>query len=265
MKSQADSLLHVAEGIRKDISLAYPALKGSLSKDFDRLALYCRTRGLAFFTLDLPNLDSLLIEGLETGRLALSGPISKWVSSKIRVPRLFSGLWLRVFDKNACLRQDADVNAIFFLRVLCTLGKKIAVECSVDRVKAAVGAYHDIERRLRPPTLDWGGDRLLDGYEDSRIRHLGDCAYQPRQVYDFLNQGALQEELFEVESYPLGEGMYRLLCQIQQVADLVSERIGIYDPIWYSTKSEMNSNGFGFRHGTGAVSERIPRTRRSEE
>jgi len=264
MKSQADSLLHVAEGIRKDILLSYPALKGSLSKDFDRLALYCRTRGLTFFTLDLPNLDSLLIEGLETGRLVLSGPISHRVSPNIRVPRLFSGLWLRVFDKNACLRQDADVNAIFFLRVITTLGKKIAVECSNSRTQSAVKAYHDIERRLRPPTLDWAGDGRLDDYEDSRYRHLGDCVYQPRKVIRFDSEGSLQEELFE-ENLTYDPGTYRLLEQVQRVADLFSDAIGPYDPLWYSTALESESNGIGFRHGTGAVAERIPRHRRTDE
>jgi hypothetical protein len=116
MKSQADSLLHVAENLLlRDYSLAYPALQDSLSKDFDRLALYCQTRGEALFTLDLPSLDPLLISGLETGRLELEGPLSKRVSKRTQVPRLFSGLWLRVFDKDACLKQEPDVSAIFFL------------------------------------------------------------------------------------------------------------------------------------------------------
>ncbi|DAD51980.1 TPA_asm: RNA-directed RNA polymerase [ssRNA phage Gerhypos.4_14] len=264
MKSQAECLLHVAEGIRKDISLAYPALQSSLSKDFDRLALYCRTRGLAFFTLDLPNLDSILIDGLEVGRLSLSGPVSRPVSGKVKVPRLFSGLWLRVFDKCACLRQDVDVNAVFFLRVLCNLGKKIAVECSNSRRQATVRAYHDIEWRLRPPTLNWAGDGRLDDYEDSRCRHLGDYSYQPREVLGLFTGGALQEEL-PIEEKKEDLGLYRLLDQVQRVADLFSESFGIYDPLWYSTNLESSSMGIGFRHGTGAVSERIPRTRRTEE
>lgn len=43
MKSQVNALLYVTEGILTDVSLAYPELKDSLSKDFDRLTLYCRT------------------------------------------------------------------------------------------------------------------------------------------------------------------------------------------------------------------------------
>jgi len=264
MKSQADALLHVAEGICKDILLTYPALEGCLSKDFDRLALYCRTRGLKFFTLDLPNLDTLLLEGLEVGRLVLHGPVSRQVSSKIRVPKLFRGLWLRVFDNSACLRQDVDVNAIFFLRVLCTLGKKIAVECSERRVKAAVRAYHDIEWRLRSPTLDWAGNGFLDDYESSRYRHLGDSVYQPIQVPGFLPEVSSQEEL-QLEDRVPDMGTYRLLDQVQRVADLISDDLGIYDPIWFSTEREMNSRGIGFRHGTGAVAERILPHRRSDE
>jgi hypothetical protein len=133
MKSQVNALLHVLQGIREDIRAAYPDLKG-LDLDLERIALTCQTRGLGMFTLDLPHLDSLLLRGLEDGRLTLEGPLSTAVSKSTKVPRLFSGLWLRVFDKESCLRQDVDVTSIFFLRQLCCLGKKIEVECSPDRI-----------------------------------------------------------------------------------------------------------------------------------
>jgi hypothetical protein len=265
MKSQADSLLHVAKGICKDILLAYPALQRGLSKDFDRLSLYCRTRGLTFFTLDLPNLDALLTEGLETGRLCLGGPVSRQVSSKVKVPRLFSGLWLRIFDKSACLRQDVDVNAIFFLRTLCVLGKKIAVDCSNDRLLSAVRAYHDIERRLRPPTLDWAGNGRLDDFENSRYRHLGDSFYQPGQIPIWSFGRAVSQETLFLDPRNFDEGLSRLLDQVQRVADILVQRFEIYDPIWYSFQMESESRGVGFRHGTGAVSDRIPRHRRSDD
>lgn len=152
MKSQVNALLHVMQGLLTDVRAACPDLKG-LDLDFERIALTCQTRGLGFFTLDLPHLDSLLLKGLECGRLTLEGPLSHAVSKRVRVPRLFSGLWLRVFDKESCLRPEADITSIFFLRQLCCLGKKVEVECSPDRIEQSARNFHDVERKLRRPTL----------------------------------------------------------------------------------------------------------------
>lgn len=163
MKSQVNALLHVVKGIIADISLTYPDLKESLSKDIRRITLLSRCRGLGLFTLDLPSLDALLKQGLEDGRLCLSGPLSRRVSKRIHVPILFSGLWLRIFDNSGRLRLDVDVvNPVFFLTQLLVIGKKMQGDCSLDRQQAAMRNYHDIERHLRPPSFDWDGDRLTD-------------------------------------------------------------------------------------------------------
>lgn len=167
MKSQVAGILHVLQGVRKDVLAAYPALEDDLSKDFERIARNAETRGLGLFTLDLPHLESLLLRGLESGSLVLEGPLTNAVSKRIRVPRLFSGLWLLVFSADACLRQDVDVTALFFLRQLLVTGKKIEVECTPDRTSAVAGAYHDIERKLRSPSLGWACDSLDDsGFPD---------------------------------------------------------------------------------------------------
>ena len=160
MKSQVNALLHVVSGICEDVWRTYPELKGSILKDLGRLSLYCQSRGLGVFTLDLPHLESLLLEAFETGRLRIEGPFSRVVSSKTKVPRLFSGLWLRIFDKDSCLKHEVDVNALFFLRQLLVIGKRIEVPCSDDRITAKVGEYHDIERSLRKPSFTWECDEF---------------------------------------------------------------------------------------------------------
>lgn len=245
MKSQVSALLHVTRGILADVQAAYPALRG-LDLDFERLALQCQTRDLSVFTLDLPHLDSLLIRGLDSGRLVLEGPFSRRVSKRIKVPRLFRGLWLRVFDMDACLKQDADVTSIFFLRQLCRLGKNLEVECSADRIKAAVENYYDIERRLRRPTLRWDSDRL-NLAEDLDNCQLGDCLDSP------ICEGDLFPEE-EKDTEALGSA--RLLSQIQSVADLIVGSWPRLDPLTYSGDLERDGRGIGFKHGLGAVAEK---------
>jgi len=168
MKSQVNALLQLLRGVHKDIIATYPELRGDLEKDIERITLLSQTRGLGLFGLDLPHLGAQLRLGLETGRLVLEGPLSKRVSKRIQVPRLYAGLWLRVFGYDSCLKPEVDVNALFFLIQVLNLGKSVEVPCSYDRVQATVGAYYDIESSLRKPTLKWEADDLgLQGGQSS--------------------------------------------------------------------------------------------------
>jgi hypothetical protein len=258
MKSQTSALLHVMQGIRKDIQASYPAMKG-LGLDFERLALYCQTRGIGVFTLDLPVLDALLLQGLETGRLVLNGPFTRTVSKRVKVPRLFSGLWLRVFDRDACLRQDVDVSAIFFLRQLCCLGKKLAMECSPLRIQSAVENYHVIEQRLRNPSLGWDYDTLGE-CQHSADRHLGDHLRVTR-VHDLFWTAQMRAESGRVSEILRDK---RLLDQCQQVADLIAGSFSFFEPVTYSESLDRVGRGIGFKHGLGAVSERYKNWEKSE-
>jgi len=253
MQSQVNALLHVWSGLRKDVQTAYPALLG-LDLDQERLALQCRTRDLTVFTLDLPNLDSLLLQGLETGRLQLSGPLSRRVSKRVKVPRFLSGLWLRVFDTNGCLKQDVDVNALFFLRQMTRLGKNIKVECSSGRIAAALENYHGIERGLRAPTLKWDSDILECEYRRGFALDLSECGpshLQGDSLFPETPQGAKGFETIQEE------GTTRLLDQVQQVADLIIGSFDVFDPVFFSEMQEMNGKGVGFKHGPGAVAEKL--------
>ena len=341
MKSQVNALLHViTNGIFKDIIVAYPALEEGLLKDMGRLALYCQHRGIGFFTLDLPNLKALLLEGLEVGRLRLEGPLSRAVSREVRVPRLFAGLWLRVFDRNAYLKHEVDVTALAFLRMLLEFGSKIELECTQDRKSSVMGAYYDVESKLRKPTLGWTNDDLglaqagrpfgrsdlgtsNDWYPDgcgssnesihareprwwdlhsgiyhscgshSDYSHLFDgptiYSWEPlgdgesgasrrrytRPMHVHLVQALDGSSDLRQSSLPLfreeieGEDRLRLLedqrllRQIQDVADLIVDSFSEYDPIDYSAKQDVFNYGIGFKHGPGAVAEKLKRWEKS--
>nr|UJQ85142.1 MAG: hypothetical protein 3 [Leviviridae sp.] len=259
MKSQVNALLHVLQGVSNDVLAAYPDLKG-VDLDIERIALNCQTRGLGTFTLDLPHLDSLLLRGLETGRLVLEGPLSTAVSKKTQVPRLFSGLWLRVFDKGSCLRQDADVTAIFMLRQLCCLGKRIVVECSPDRIQQSVENFHHVERALRRPTLQWDDDKLDIEHRQYSL-HLGDCIVDSSASLPLYQN--LREEEQEKEASKRNEDRY-LLERCQQVADLVLSTFESFDSVRYSGELESLSLGTGLKHGKGAVAERLHQSEKSD-
>lgn len=314
MKSQVNSLLLVMQGLCKDVQASYPALKDGLSKDMDRLRLYCQTRALALFTLDLPSLESCLLHGLESGRLDLEGPLSRKVSKDTKVPRLFSGLWLRVFDKSACLRQEVDVNALMFLRQLLVIGKRIETDCTYDRLIAKVGEYHDIERSLRKPSFTWEcdyfrprecddspngglstGDLCLNGSdhgdhylplgivseETTELKDADHHSYRGDdlssdlqrvhlvQAVDYVHPSiSSQPCLFRMEMSRSDQERkvedIRLLNQIQQVADLIFSSFDKFDADQYSDQMFESGRGSGFKHGPGAVAERLKNWEKSQ-
>jgi len=247
MKSQVGSLLQVALGVCEDIRVAYPEYRG-IDRDICRLSLYAQTRGLGFFTLDLPSLDAVLTDGLENGRLALKGPLLKRVSKRVKVPRFLSGLWLRLFDSNSCLRTDVDVNAISFLRQLTCLWKKLEVGCTTDRVTQTVKEYTNVEESVRWPTLGWEFDEL-DPHLQRRSLHFCDGLdadslplFPEREQFSLLERERLEE----------------LCTRAQRICDAVACRIGYYDPAEYSDGKYEAYSRSGFKHGPGAVTDLPP-------
>jgi hypothetical protein len=235
---------------------------------------------------------------------------------------LFSGLWLLIFDKSGCLKHEVDCNAVFFLRQLLTLGKRIAVDCSNDRTQAKVEEYHAIERSLRHASFTWQSDelRLIQSGSSSCERSLlhlpagdrshHDCdLHDPGDLFDSISEETyfgighgiperhaadenrkLPFDLMSVhlaqavdhvipyksastDLYPQGSDPVSveqrrddnlLLYQIQKVADLVFDSFPIFDPISLSADLEEDGRGIGFRHGPGAVAEKLKNWEKSQ-
>lgn len=242
MKSQANMLLHVLLGVLYDVRVAYPEMSSSVQKDILRITSLTSNRGQGLYTLDLPSLDPLLLGGLENGRLQLGGALARRVSRKCHVPRLFSGLWLRVFEADSCLKQDPDPTAIAFLRQIFCLGKRLDVACSQHRREAALEAYHETEKELRQPTLFWAGDDILLDEPSDKI-NLTDCCRR-------FDSG----DLFYNEEEELAQSKIReVLDRVQQVADILSRSFGHLDVLDDYFHQVHSSEGIGFKHGPGAV------------
>lgn len=239
MKSQSDNLLSVVGGICKDIRRAYPSIKG-LDLDLERLSRLILNRGECVFTLDLPARESKLLQGLETGLLDASGTTR--YSKQYPVPRLFAGLYMRIFDKGLCLRSDADINAIMFLRQLLCLGKKIETPCKPWRQAAAIEEYVNVEQSLIAPTLRWERDSL-DCHNSGTSVHFCDNLGPDLPLYPEFNFG--------------GEpGIKLLLQRCQQVADIVARELGTFCPDCFIAERTSEHRRPGLRHGPGAVAER---------
>lgn len=239
MKSQSDMLLRIVGGIHEDIRRAYPTLKG-LDLDHERLSLLVRSRGLSVFTLDLPERDAALIRGLESGLLDSTG--TKKYSKKYPVPRLYAGLYMRVFDRELRLREDADVNAIMFLRQIFCLGKKLEIPCSKKRKLKAIEDYIDVENSIARPTLNWADD-ALDYSRSGDFIHFCDSLGPDLPLFPDENVGRSADDRL-------------LINRLQQVADTVAGWLGDFCPDCFIEARRKEGRRIGLRHGPGAVAER---------
>ena len=163
LKSFRKSLLSVLRGILTDVAQSYPALAAGCDRDFARIRSSVDARGLGVLTLELPalckHLDKCIDNGLWTEPFT---PLSRRSGPASPCPRLFGGMWLRLFDKKGMLRDQVDTHAYQLLRQLLLFAKKVRLECKDTAVYAAVASFYEIEEEIPQPTLPWNG-RDFDG------------------------------------------------------------------------------------------------------
>lgn len=155
--------------------------------------------------------------------LACSRPFA----SDSTIPRLFRGLYLRVFDRSGMLLSEPDVNAISILRQLFAFGKKLRIDCKQETTYEAVYEFAQVEASLPDPSLDWDqavldipSDRLT--FDDYRV--CRDGAYQgPHCGPDKLR---------------------KLLRRVEETFDVIGATLGYFNPYGWRPK-----------HGPGAVAD----------
>jgi hypothetical protein len=164
--SKVDLNLYAA--LFKDIAAWDSGLHSALEADLQRLRRIVTTRGIPFIMIDMPEAGRLVDFSLSRGHLsALSLPktFGKVKSGGSR--EFLSCLFEQVFDNSGDLFSDVDTTAVYFLRQVLYLAKKVRKECSDASVLAEVVAFRTTDERLRNPVLDWDCDTL--GFPDKRL------------------------------------------------------------------------------------------------
>lgn len=220
--------LGLYQNILKDIEVYFPDDRRQWEKDFLTLTRLSSTRGQSTFTIDLPALGKILDRSLADGRLAFSSTnLSRRRRKGSVIPRLFQGLWSRLFDDVGCLKASTDPNVVLFLRTLLYVGKNLEWECAPRYLFEATEEFYRVEADLPIPSSFWEEDLDWDSNRD--IISFGD-------ILGSAPNGDL---------YPSGnESLRPVLDSIQRSCDRVSGIIGFYEP-------DDNQ----FRHGPGAVSD----------
>jgi hypothetical protein len=221
-------LIGTYEGIFQDAARAYPALEKDLSKDMSSLRRSVEARGLRLITIDLVSCGKHFDRCLAQGQYVPSHlPLTKRASKGEQAPKFLRRLFLLVFDKNGRLKDDPDIQAIFFIRQIYLLGKKARYQCSQSAIDREVKKLIDHDASLPQPDVSWDtpeGDVYAPGfYQEAKGSHS--------DVADFRRRGCQS-----------------LLWILDKVSGILTSTLGAYAP-----------SDWRFKHGPGAVSEG-PRT-----
>lgn len=216
--------------IFKDILAYDPSLRLDLVRDMSRIISSCEVMGDRVFLEHLPNLGKHFDACLSSGRLVRSSlPFTKGVKNGSPIPRLFKGIWLRIFSLDGMLKQDIDPNYVLFLRQLLLMGKKTRKECPPSALYETTEAFYVDDVTLPDPNLDWDSS---SGYK-----------FDPSRV-SLYNDRIADSDQFDLFGDGNGPLDTKLLATIQHVADIVSMSLGLLD-------------FEAFRHGPGAVADRL--------
>lgn len=230
VRKHGECLSETLRCILIDVGNIFPDLRSSLVKDFTRLLSLSSSRGLPLFLVDLPNLDKYLLACLDSGLLLKTQlPLTRKKSRQSMIPRLFQGLYLKVFDESGVLKLDANVDAIAALRQIFSFGKKFNINCEKEKVYETLHTFYSVDQELPEPSSKiWDDPDVFD----SDLNVCDVCCMPSNLGYD--RECRREDSAYE----------YNCRLILQSVFDIVAASFGPYDPGEYR-----------FRHGPGAVSD----------
>lgn len=230
-KSHAKELSNVFRHLFRDSVDAFPALEADLGKDLDRLLRTVDHRGIHLYMVDLPALGKHFDKCLAGGRFTeYRGPLGKRTSAQSPITRFLRGLMFLVFDSSGCLREDANSEAVFFIRQVCYLGKKAVLECGDDAVEREFIDFFTTDGALPEPSEFW----------ESRV----DRADPGPAVFGGFSESARYRDR-ATDRFRMEAVSATFLGTLDFVSGVITSSLGSYDP-----------KEWRFRHGPGAVAER---------
>jgi hypothetical protein len=232
-QSYAEFILGLLAAQLKDCAAQYPTLAKEFTRDYTRLSSAIETHGIKFALDTLVAWRKHFDQCLCHGRLTRSHLLhsSSWKRGGT-VPKLFRGLYLRVFDLDGELKSTPDPNAISLIRQLLGVARKLEIDCGDLAKSEAVREFSRVDQEVRL------GSHLWDALTELNPAELASLSLTEDSVKSEDNsQGTLPG--LSVSCLPFGHAL-----RIQQVADYFSACMGPFDPI-----------DSRFRHGPGAVSD----------
>lgn len=219
--------LALYDALLTDVSQWRPDLHAALRGDLNRLGKYGEGQLKAFVMIDLVDTGKIVDKALSTGRISskeIPRSLGRVLDAATR--RFLSSLFREVFSPvTGDVYDDVDPNAVYFLRQVLYLSKKVKEECSDASTLKEVRDFSVIDRALRRPTLWWDACSELGGRKTSRL--------------SFIDGHQTGSTLFGNEECPKA-----LLRAFDDVCRLLISKMPVFD--WRSVHPS---------HGPGAVAD----------
>jgi len=119
----------------------------STARDFETITRRVEHEGLSFLTITLPTFAQDFERSLEEGRI----DHTRFSSFKKNgaLPNLLRGLLGLVFDsRTGVILDDVDIDAIFCIRQVCLMFKKLLLPCSSERERRAYARFIECESEV---------------------------------------------------------------------------------------------------------------------
>lgn len=280
-KCHVKELQNLWEGILEDATHAFPTLKDEFERDLSRLQGTVAHRGIRVFLEDLPAIGKHFDRCLSCGQYNASGlPLTKRRSETVVIPKFLGGLYLLVFHSSSLLKEEPNVEAIFFVRQLTLAFKKGKLACTTEANEKEVVAFFAVDSYLPEPDGFWQttdcpispslheqnsciGDvghlcpvsttthspgKQCEGSALDKVAFRAplrrDVVDAERKVYQGFGKSTLYRTRVQSSPAHLRKALSVLLARLDFVSNLVTSTLGSYDP-----------SRWKFRHGPGAVSE----------
>jgi hypothetical protein len=234
--SYEEFALGMLRAILVDCAAQYPELTKEFDRDYKRLCSAVNSHGLYFIVSTMPTFRKHFDKCLAEARLTQSHLFHFGGGRKGEViPRLFRGLFLRVFDRSGALRLDPDLEAIRHLRQLLGVFRKLRMSSSTKDTGNSILDFFRTDQEVKSGNLSW----------DNHLSFEADSAHE--LSYRELSSSAGDDRQAELDlDLPprLPSSSWALLDKIQRSADLISSWLG-----------EFNPEDWRPSHGPGAVSD----------
>lgn len=116
------------------------------ARDLETIKSRAQHEGISFFTITLPDFASDFERSLELGQVDPTLFLS-W-RKKARLPLFLRGFVELVFGTNGGIRDEPSTNAVFCIRQVCRVFKKVRLPCSIQRESRAFRNYVKTEATL---------------------------------------------------------------------------------------------------------------------
>jgi len=182
----------------------------STTRDFETISRRVEHEGLSFLTITLPEFAKGFEKSLERGQVASVDFQGFHFPGGLSLPAFMQGLMKLVFDsKTGRLLPEPDITAIFYIRQVSLIYKKLLIECAEKRTRAAYATFKECEDDITKNQAAYFGPLVP---HQSLPDHYRDFGY----MADVLWSGTLAavtsqlQELFHVPKHGPGATAERI-------------------------------------------------------